>query len=57
VDNRSRWRNEGAGGMEIDCKAGRVIWGFLAPGSAVDAEREELRVQAEAVDRAAKTVI
>jgi len=42
----SRW-------LEIDRRAGRVISGFFALGSAVDAEREDLYVQVEAADRAA----
>jgi len=44
---RVRWR------LEIDRKADRVIWGLFAPRSAVDAQREDLHVQAEAADRAA----
>ena len=47
AERRSRW-------LEIDRKAERVIWGFLPPGSAVDAEREDLHVEVEAADRAAK---
>jgi hypothetical protein len=46
AEGRIRW-------LEIDRKAERVIWGFLPPGSAVDAEREDLHVEVEAADRAA----
>ena len=46
AERGSRW-------LEIDRKADRIIWG-LTPGSAVDAEREDLHVQVEAADLAAK---
>src|ERR1019366_8429861 len=39
--------------LEIDRRADRVIWGLFAPRSAINAEREDLHVEAEAADRAA----
>src|SRR5271166_5288310 len=49
VHDRGKW----GGRLEIDRKADRVIWGLFAPRSAVDAQREDLHVEAEAADRAA----
>src|ERR1022692_4397814 len=46
-------RGEGGGRLEIDRLVDRVMSGVFAPGSAVDAEREDLHVEAEAADRAA----
>ena len=46
-------RGEGGGRLEIDRKADRVALGLFVLGSEVDAEREDLHVEAEAADRAA----
>jgi hypothetical protein len=46
-------RGRGRRALEIDRKANCVIWGVLSPGSAIDAEREDLHVQVEAADWAA----
>lgn len=52
VEKCSRsWR--GGGRLEIDRMADRVALGLFVLGSEVDAEREGLRVEAEAADRAA----
>src|SRR5207245_5872716 len=46
-------RGEGGGRLEIDRKADRVALDFFVVESEVDAEREDLDVEAEAADRAA----
>src|SRR5438105_10907100 len=46
-------RGEGGGRLEIDRKADRAALDFFVVESEVDAEREDLRVEAEAADRGA----